>query len=66
LFISYLFVDRHKIQNIKVLRKFEILTGKLIDSLRIPLSSQISLFYEQEQFYIQDYDNVKSIYKLNF
>lgn len=66
LFISYLFVDRHKIQNIKVLRKFDILTGKLIDSLRIPLSSQISLFYEQEQFYIQDYDNVKSIYKLNF
>lgn len=66
LFISYVHVDRQKVQNIKVLRKFDILTGKLIDSLRIPLSRQISLFYEQEQFYIQDYDNVKSIYKLNF
>lgn len=66
LFISYVHVDRHKVQNIKVLRKFDILTGKLLDSLRIPLSRQISLFYEQEQFYIQDYDNTKSIYKLIF
>lgn len=66
LFISYVHVDRQKVQNIKILRKFDILTGKLLDSLRIPLSRQISLFYEEEQFYLQDYDNAKSIYKLYF
>ena len=64
LFISYLFSNHQKVQDIKVLQKFSIETGELLSTLNIPVHYPISLFYESEKFYLMNRDSNHLIYKL--
>ncbi|MBK7245086.1 MAG: hypothetical protein IPH98_14730 [Saprospiraceae bacterium] len=64
LFISYVYLEHHKVQDKKVLQKFSIETGELLSTLNIPVHYPISLFYESEKFYLMNRDSNHLIYKL--
>ena len=66
LFIEYKFINNTKVQDIKYIKTFNIITGENTDSLVIPYIGEISLYLENGQFYLKLEDPyIKlSIYKL--